>query len=553
MSPEILLGVDFSLPSDIFSLGVIFCEIISRHLVDSNTFKRQMPTFGLEEDEVREMASPGCPADFIQLSLDCCQVEPQNRPDMRQVIKRLRLIEQEVIQQEIKKGTLNNVGSLRGSSLHAIMRSSKKKQANGTRPKAPRLPSFEGQIKVASSASAIKEESPERASSESSDEDMEEALKALENVNIGLTGDKKKASKMALDSIRVASTFKFSGHGNPWWDDDSDGTINLPNSWVRSTPAEPLATTASPDTEDYSTSVVRTSKVVDSRSKLATTLSNLTVGSAMDEDEREGSNLTIRNRAPLQNGESSTNKRGHAGELSEAVTLKPSVMVAHTRADSEGAEGITQSFMTAHSHHLYHHADPSLAMATIASSIYEPALLYHRFTLIKNGTRRPASIHQTMNDNSPSTSSPSAWGGSLLPPQLILANALTKCNVCNKRLGFGAYMDCDDCPYKTHVGCGAMAEPNCQEMQIPNSNGSTPVVTPLNASRRGSAPEDEVRSTASPSAAAALAKAAQGSPSTGKKDKDAKSPPSSVSRGVNLFRKRNSKSPPPKTNSLVKA
>lgn len=45
MSPEILMGVDFSLPSDIFSLGVIFCELASRKLVDSETFKREMPGF----------------------------------------------------------------------------------------------------------------------------------------------------------------------------------------------------------------------------------------------------------------------------------------------------------------------------------------------------------------------------------------------------------------------------------------------------------------------------------------------------------------------------
>ena len=39
MSPEILLGHQFDLPTDIFSLGVIFCEIIARKLADDNTFK----------------------------------------------------------------------------------------------------------------------------------------------------------------------------------------------------------------------------------------------------------------------------------------------------------------------------------------------------------------------------------------------------------------------------------------------------------------------------------------------------------------------------------
>ncbi|UZJ51396.1 hypothetical protein CBS101457_000716 [Exobasidium rhododendri] len=583
MSPEILMGIDFSLPSDIFSLGVIFCEIISRHLVDANTFKRMMPTFAIEEDEVREMASKGCPADFIQLCLDCCQVEAADRPDMRQVIKRLRIVEQEVIKEEIQKGTLNNVGSLRGSSLHAIMQGSKKNKTKNGRPPVPRLPSFEGQIKVGKPVTAIREESRERSASEESDEDMEEALKALENVNIGLTGNGKDANKMALKTIKVASTFKVSGHGNPWWDEDSNGTINLPMSWVQhglatedQAPRQstlrqlPAMQTQNDMHEEYSTSVIRPSKVVENRNNLADTLSNMS-SKESGLEEVEGSHMTIRHRSPLGDGESAMNSmhlEGHLrqGELSEAVTLTPSTVVKHTRVESE--EGVTESYMTAKSyHHPHEHQrdqDPSLAMATIAtSSIYEPSLLYHRFTLIKNGTRRPASIDQTMesrglvlssSSTTTSTSTTGAWGGNLIPPQLILANALTKCNVCNKRLGFGAYMDCDDCPYKTHVSCGAMAEPNCQEMHIPTTNGpNSPVLTPLNAAyRRGSVPEEALRLTTPPTAAAALTKMTTTPAYLPKKDKDAKSPPGSYSRGVNLFRKRNSKSPPPKTTAGLK-
>ena len=36
MSPEILMGEEFGLPSDIFSLGVIFVEILTRTLVDGD-------------------------------------------------------------------------------------------------------------------------------------------------------------------------------------------------------------------------------------------------------------------------------------------------------------------------------------------------------------------------------------------------------------------------------------------------------------------------------------------------------------------------------------
>lgn len=38
MAPEILKGLPFGLESDIFSLGVLFCELASRQLVDSDVF-----------------------------------------------------------------------------------------------------------------------------------------------------------------------------------------------------------------------------------------------------------------------------------------------------------------------------------------------------------------------------------------------------------------------------------------------------------------------------------------------------------------------------------
>ena len=39
MSPEILLGEEFDLPTDVYSLGVIFCEILARKLADDVMFK----------------------------------------------------------------------------------------------------------------------------------------------------------------------------------------------------------------------------------------------------------------------------------------------------------------------------------------------------------------------------------------------------------------------------------------------------------------------------------------------------------------------------------
>jgi LIM domain kinase 1 len=45
MSPEILMGDAFGLETDIFSLGIIFCELASRKLADDDTFKARIIEF----------------------------------------------------------------------------------------------------------------------------------------------------------------------------------------------------------------------------------------------------------------------------------------------------------------------------------------------------------------------------------------------------------------------------------------------------------------------------------------------------------------------------
>lgn len=39
MSPEILIGEAFGLETDVYSLGIIFCELAARKLADDDTFK----------------------------------------------------------------------------------------------------------------------------------------------------------------------------------------------------------------------------------------------------------------------------------------------------------------------------------------------------------------------------------------------------------------------------------------------------------------------------------------------------------------------------------
>ncbi|TBU30942.1 kinase-like protein [Dichomitus squalens] len=201
MSPEILLGNEFDLPTDIFSLGVIFCEILARKLADDHTFRRTPPLFNIDEDEVRRLASPGCPPPFIQLALDCLVQVPSQRPTTREILDRLRGIEAEVLarpsEDDIHLGTVKFMSGMRRPGA------------------APRIPSF---------GMGVGPQANSKLATADSDDSDDEFAAAVEGL-----------SKLDLHSA---------------WSDNTDG-----NSSHNS--AQPLIDSTSSSYSDYSTTVVR--------------------------------------------------------------------------------------------------------------------------------------------------------------------------------------------------------------------------------------------------------------------------------------------------------
>lgn len=130
MSPEIQLGDEFDLPTDIFSYGVILCEIASRTLADDEHFKRWPPNFTVDEKEVHSLASPGCPPALINLALSCVAKDPAARPTTRVILDKLQVIEAEVHARPTDGEELH-VGSIR------LMNGSTRRPGLG-----PRIPSF---------------------------------------------------------------------------------------------------------------------------------------------------------------------------------------------------------------------------------------------------------------------------------------------------------------------------------------------------------------------------------------------------------------------------
>jgi LIM domain kinase 1 len=169
MSPEILLGEEFDLPTDIFSMGIILCEIAARKLADDYHFKRAAPTFGIDIQEVKRRAESGCPEAFIKLGLDCLALEPAARPTTRVILDRLRDIEAEVL--------------LRPSEMDDMHVGSIKFMAAGRRGRALRIPSFSiGRAKDQEDGEKANSSDEERTSS---DDELMEAMIGLHGVRLG--------------------------------------------------------------------------------------------------------------------------------------------------------------------------------------------------------------------------------------------------------------------------------------------------------------------------------------------------------------------------------
>ncbi|KIY45101.1 kinase-like protein [Fistulina hepatica ATCC 64428] len=169
MSPEILMGEPFDLPTDVYSMGVIFAEIAIRKLADDNTFKRMAPSFAFDTEELRSKANPGCPEQFLKLCIDCVAPNPSDRPTTRDTLRRLALIEAEVLARPEQTGA--NVGSVKFFTA-------------GRRPKAgPRIPSFGlgvGKNPLGSSSIDLQPTSEDT----DSDEELIEAALGLSRVDL---------------------------------------------------------------------------------------------------------------------------------------------------------------------------------------------------------------------------------------------------------------------------------------------------------------------------------------------------------------------------------
>ncbi|CAB1317512.1 unnamed protein product [Coregonus sp. 'balchen'] len=76
--------------ADVFSYGIVLCEIIARIQADPDYLPRT-ENFGLDYHAFQHMVGD-CPHDFLQLAFNCCNMDPKLRPSFPELVKRLEEI-----------------------------------------------------------------------------------------------------------------------------------------------------------------------------------------------------------------------------------------------------------------------------------------------------------------------------------------------------------------------------------------------------------------------------------------------------------------------------
>lgn len=91
MAPEVIRGDWYDHRVDVFSFGIIVCEMIARCEADPDILPRTH-NFGVHYLDFYQMCQQDCPALFLQLAFMCCQIDPASRPSFEELKAKLEYL-----------------------------------------------------------------------------------------------------------------------------------------------------------------------------------------------------------------------------------------------------------------------------------------------------------------------------------------------------------------------------------------------------------------------------------------------------------------------------
>jgi len=91
MAPEVLNHKPYNMKADVFSYGIILCEIITMSPGADPEDVPRSNDFGLAVEDFSGMVSD-CPSSLLDLTVRCCQLNPRERPSFDNIVKALDIM-----------------------------------------------------------------------------------------------------------------------------------------------------------------------------------------------------------------------------------------------------------------------------------------------------------------------------------------------------------------------------------------------------------------------------------------------------------------------------
>ena len=92
MAPEVLNEKGYNHLADIFSLGIVLCELIARKSADPDELPRTNE-FGLDTQAFKKLSKDSmCPKSLRKLAIKMCNIKPEKRPLLTEIVDKLTSI-----------------------------------------------------------------------------------------------------------------------------------------------------------------------------------------------------------------------------------------------------------------------------------------------------------------------------------------------------------------------------------------------------------------------------------------------------------------------------
>ncbi|XP_013119394.2 LIM domain kinase 1 isoform X2 [Stomoxys calcitrans] len=117
MAPEMMKGLIYDEKVDVFSFGIVLCEIIGRVQADPD-FLPRTSDFGLNQKVFRETFCNQCPETFYKIAFLCCDLNPDRRPSFEILEVWLENLQKYIASnQPIPQELMYDIDSYQGGSI----------------------------------------------------------------------------------------------------------------------------------------------------------------------------------------------------------------------------------------------------------------------------------------------------------------------------------------------------------------------------------------------------------------------------------------------------